>query len=276
MKLSHKDILPSGDAFLVTRAMPSGKRPRILHTHDFFELFWVVNGTVKHHINDAIHTLSEGDMVFIRPTDAHSLQGKGAEPHLINIALHPHLIAAVAKRFPQLSGQFFWSEAAQPTVLHRDMTQLSQLSQNLRALDPAPRDMLTAEALLLPLLTQLSAQSITTQMPEWLAGACQAAHAPEVFQKGAAGFVRAAGRTHAHVSREARKHLGCSPSEYINDIRMEYAARQLSASTDSLAEIATDCGIPNLSHFHRLFRDAFKLTPNAYRKRHQRDVIQPA
>ncbi len=215
-------------------------------------------------------------MVFIRPSDTHSVQGKGAEPHLINIALHPKLIAALAKRAPQLKGQFFWSDAAQPTVVHRDMSQLSELSQALRALDPAPRDALSAEALLLPLLVQLSAQRTTVDMPDWLASACQAAHAPAVFQDGAAGFVRAAGRTHAHVSRETRKHLGVSPSELINDIRMDYAARQLSASTDSLAEIAADCGIPNLSHFHRLFRDAFKLTPNAYRKRHQRDVIQPA
>ncbi|WP_224826233.1 AraC family transcriptional regulator [Cognatishimia sp. MH4019] len=276
MKLSHKEILPDDDVFLITRAMPSGKRPKLAHTHDFYELFWIVNGRVRHRINGDVEDLEEGDMVFIRPSDTHSVQGKGAEPHLINIALHPKLIAALAKRAPQLKGQFFWSDAVQPTVVHRDMSQLSELSQALRAIDPAPRDPLSAEALLLPLLVQLSAHRTTVAMPDWLAAACQAAHAPAVFQDGAAGFVRSAGRTHAHVSRETRKHLGVSPSELINDIRMDYAARQLSASTDTLAEIAADCGIPNLSHFHRLFRDAYKLTPNAYRKRHQRDVIQPA
>lgn len=275
MLLSHQDILPKGDAFLITRAMPSGKRPKTLHAHDFYELFWIVNGRVRHRINDKVDDLREGDMAFIRPTDAHSLQGKGEEPHLINVALHPKQIAALAKRHPQLKGTFFWSEAAQPTVIHRDMAQVSELSQALRALDTAPRNALTAEALLVPLLAQLTAHNMVQQMPEWLETACQAAHGRAVFQQGAAGFVRAAGRTHAHVSREARRHLNQSPSEYINGIRMDYAARQLSASTDTLSEIAADCGIPNLSHFHRLFRDALGATPNAYRKRHQRDIIQP-
>mgnify|MGYP001792855348 CR=1 FL=1 len=275
MLLSHTDILPKGDAFLVTRAMPSGKRPKALHSHDYYELFWIVNGRIRHRVNDRTEDLTEGDIVFIRPSDAHSLQGKGDEPHLINLAVHPKLISALAKRHPQLDGLFFWSKDPYPVVVHRDMAQLSELSQALRGLDAAPRNALAAEALLSPLLAQLTAQTIPIPMPAWLASACKAAHSRTVFQQGAAGFVRAAGRTHAHVSREARKHLGVSPSEYINDIRMDYAARQLSASTDTLAEIAADCGIPNLSHFHRLFRDAFKLTPNAYRKRHQRDVIQP-
>lgn len=275
MRLTHQDILPNGDTLLITRAMPSAKRPKATHTHDFYELFWIVNGRIRHRINGVVEDLREGDMVFIRPSDSHAIQGKGEEPHLINIAFHPDTISALAKRHPQLDGQFFWSQSPQPVVIHRDMAQLSELSQALRAIDAAPRDALAAEALLVPLLAQLSAQHIATPMPEWLSAACRAAYSKSVFEQGAAGFVRVAGRTHAHVSREARKHLGLSPSEYINEIRMDYAARQLSASTDTLAEIASDCGIPNLSHFHRLFRDAFKMTPHAYRKRHQRDVIQP-
>lgn len=276
MLLSHKDILPQDDALLITRAMPSTKRPKTSHSHDFFELFWVVNGQVRHRINGETRDLREGDLVFIRPADNHSLQGKGDEPHLINVAFHPKLIAAIAKRHAALEGLFFWSNDAQPTVLRRDMAQLSDLSQALRALDPAPRDQLTAEAFLLPVLAQLNAQRVEKTMPDWLAAACRASYAPAVFRQGASGFVRAAGRTHAHVSREARRHLGQSPSEYVNSVRMTFAARQLSASTDTLSEIATDCGIPNLSHFHRLFRDSFGVTPNAYRKRHQRDVIQPS
>ena len=61
----------------------------------------------------------------------------------------------------------------------------------------------------------------------------------------------------------------------MNAKRMSFAARRLTGSGDSLSEIATDCGIPNLSHFHKLFRQTYGLTPQRYRKSHQRDIIQP-
>ena len=49
----------------------------------------------------------------------------------------------------------------------------------------------------------------------------------------------------------------------------------LTGTADPLAEIAADCGIPNLSHFHKLFRAAFGETPQSYRRTRQRDLIQP-
>ena len=106
--------------------------------------------------------------------------------------------------------------------------------------------------------------------------ACRAAQDPAVFRQGAAGFVRLTGRAHPHVSRTARRYLGQSPSEFINALRMDFAARRLSGTEDPLPEIAADCGIPNLSHFHKLFRAHHGETPHQFRKRFQRNLVQPA
>jgi AraC family cel operon transcriptional repressor len=137
---------------------------------------------------------------------------------------------------------------------------------------------LDAEAFLLPLIAESREQtpSVPNTAPAWLIDACIAARRPEVYRDGAAGFVRIAGHAHPHVSRTARRFLGQSPSEYVNAIRMAHAARQLSGSAEPLAEIAADCGIPNLSHFHRLFRARHGQTPAQYRQRFQRNVVQPA
>ena len=111
--------------------------------------------------------------------------------------------------------------------------------------------------------------------PDWLARACTAAQTRAMFQRGASGFVAAAGRQHAHVARVCRDLLGVTPTAYVNAIRMDYAARQLTGSSDSLTEIALDCGIENLSHFHRLFKARHGMTPKAWRRRYQHSVIQP-
>jgi AraC family cel operon transcriptional repressor len=151
------------------------------------------------------------------------------------------------------------------------------LNQAALRLERGPRDRLSAEAFLLPLVAALVAEEVPLpeSAPDWLRAACVAALTPRVFQEGAAGFVRAAGRAHPHVSRTAQRYLGQTPTDYVNGRRMAHAARRLAGSSDPLAEIAAECGIENLSHFHRLFREAHGTTPAAWRRRHQHDVLQP-
>jgi AraC family transcriptional regulator, dual regulator of chb operon len=277
LRLTYHDILSPGDQVHLTRATLVSSRPAQLHDHDFFELIWVQNGRVRHHLSDGMQDLTEGDVLFIRPPDRHALQGRGAEALVVSVTLHPDLIAALATRHPGLAGQLFWSPATAPIRIRRDSRQLAEINQAALRLERADRTALSAESFLLPLVATLLdlSETLPAGAPDWLITACAAARDPRVFRDGAAGFARVAGRAHPHVSRTARRFLNQSPSDYVNRQRMAFAARRLSGSSDSIAEIAADCGIPSLSHFHKLFRSHHGTTPLHYRKAHQRDVVQP-
>ncbi|MGB5558212.1 MAG: AraC family transcriptional regulator [Paracoccaceae bacterium] len=275
-RLLSSEIFQPGSAVHFTRAVLSKKPIRLVHDHDFHEVFWLHHGRARHLINGAREVLSEGNMVFIRPTDSHGLQGMGEETHLVNIAFPAPLIDAIAARHG-LGGRFFWSGAAQPVQVHRDIRQLAELSRAAMRLETGVRSVLAAEAFLLPLLSELqgSAGPLPENLPDWLARACAAAHDPAVFRDGSAGLVRVAGRAHAHVSRTMQRYFGETPSDYVNRIRMSHAAMALTGTSDPLAEIAAECGLPNLSHFHRLFRAQHGLPPAEYRRKFQKNVIQP-
>lgn len=275
--LHHADILPAGAAVHLTRATLDNHRPADLHLHDFFELVWVQNGTLRHHLQGRRDDLTEGQVIFLRPDDAHALQGRAESTLVVSVTLHPDLVAAIGARHPRLAGQLFWAGGPGPAVLARDSRQMADLNQAALRLERGPLDGLAAEAFLTPLLSALTegAVALPQGAPDWLARACAAARDPRVFRDGAAGFARVAGRAHPHVSRTARRYLDQSPSDFVNAQRMAFAARRLSGSTDTLAEIAADCGIPNLSHFHKLFRSHHGLTPLTYRRAHQASVVQP-
>ncbi|WP_231592694.1 helix-turn-helix transcriptional regulator [Pelagovum pacificum] len=219
----------------------------------------------------------EGDVVFLRQSDAHALQARADETLAVMLVLDPALIDGIILRHPGLEARYFWATSREPAMVHRDMRQLAALNQAALRLDRSRRDAHEAEAFLLPFLATLrdGTNQLPPDAPDWLAIACAASEDPKVFREGAAGFARAAGRAHPHVSRTARRYLGKSPSEIVNSNRMAYAARRLTSTSDSLAEIAADCGIPNLSHFHKLFRAHHGMTPQRYRKAHQRDLVQP-
>jgi AraC family cel operon transcriptional repressor len=280
-ELSYLTILSPGRQVHLARARLSSRRPGGanggLHGQDFPELLWVQNGVVRHHLPSGSSVLTEGDLVFVRAGDRHALQGRGDEALVVSVTLHPDLVAGLLARHPGVAGRLFWSGAPVPDQVHLDSRALADLNQAALRLERSSCDGLAAEAFVLPLLAQLGAEAaaLPEGAPDWLARACAAARDPRVFRDGAAGFARVAERAHPHVSRTARRFLGQSPTDYVNDRRMEFAAMRLSGSTDTLAEIAADCGIPNLSHFHKLFRARHGLTPAQWRRQRQKDVIQP-
>ncbi len=276
LKLKHSDILSDGTHAHLTRAILLPRRPKTLHTQDYFQILWVQNGRVRHHLPDGRRDLHDGDMVFVRPGDKHALQGRGEAPMIVALSIDPAVVRKIGKRHPSLAGHMFWSDAATPPVYARDSVQLAAINQAALLLEQSTRDLLATEAFLAPILASLRPHhSLPQEAPDWLLSACAAARDPRIFQDGAAGFVRTTGRSHAHVSRSMRQWLGQSPSDYVNTQRMSLAAARLTGSEDTLSEIAEEIGIPNLSHFHKVFRAAHGMTPQKYRKAHQRDVLQP-
>lgn len=275
VELAANQFFQPDDGFHFTRTVLSRKPIRQLHSHDYFELFWLQHGQAIHLINGRKLALREGDVVFIRPADCHGLQGKGDETHLVNIIFPASIIESINRRHT-IGQRFFWADGSLPQQLHRDSRQLAELSHRALQLEAGPRTALSAEAFLLPLLAELVGETprLPADIPAWLAQACSAAHRPEKFRDGAAGLVRATGRAHAHVSRTFKRYFGETPSDYVNRIRMDHAARTLTGSSDELADIAAACGIANLSHFHRLFREHHGTTPNKFRKQFQKNVIK--
>jgi hypothetical protein len=43
----------------------------VYHSHDFFEIFYCVEGFATHLVNNASETVQTGDIVLLRPTDTH-------------------------------------------------------------------------------------------------------------------------------------------------------------------------------------------------------------
>ncbi|AJE45509.1 helix-turn-helix domain-containing protein [Celeribacter indicus] len=274
--LFQSEILAPGEEFHFSRSVLSRARPKALHDQDYYEIFWLHNGRARLVTEGGRMSLSEGDVVFLSPGLPHGLQGVGEESHIVNIVIRPERIASLVARFPEISS-YFPAAGNAPVQFHRDIRHLSRLSSSAKALEAAPRSALYLEAFLLPLIAELAseARGEAAKVPPWLADALIAVESPAVFRDGAAGLVAQCGKAHAHVARTMQACLGQTPSDYVNRLRMDYAARQLKGTPDSLTEIAEEIGIQNMSHFHRLFRTRFGMTPRQYRVKHQKGVVQP-
>ena len=68
-------------------------------------------------------------------------------------------------------------------------------------------------------------------------------------------------------SRYFKKHSGKTLGEFLQQIRVEAACRELAGTEKPVIEIALACGFSQISFFNRVFRRAVCCTPSAYRER---------
>lgn len=275
-ELNQNDILSPSEEFHFSRTLLSHAKPRALHRQDFYELFWLESGKARLNSDTDQTRLDTGDLVFIPPETAHAVQGNKAGSHVINLAITPSRVRDLCHRFPQFSN-FFGAEGSLPIRTNLGDTHLKKLAESFTTLEQASRKALHLEAFLLPLMATLLSRenSLPSSIPHWLANALARVQDPEVFRQGAIGLVNASGKAHAHVARTMQLHLKQTPSDHINALRMDHVARKLKATSVSLPDIAAEIGISNMSHFHRLFRARFDMTPRQYRTKHQKGVVQP-
>jgi AraC family transcriptional regulator len=103
--------------------------------------------------------------------------------------------------------------------------------------------------------------------PRWLLRAQELLHARFNDRLGAAEVAGAVGVHPVHLARSFRAHFGKSMGVYVRALRLEWAARRLSRTNDSLAAIAVAAGFSDQSHFSRSFKRFTGLTPARYRER---------
>ncbi|GIT90691.1 hypothetical protein JANAI62_11460 [Jannaschia pagri] len=272
------DYIAPNETHHVARKTLPARFPSLAHRHDYHEVMLIEAGRTAHWVNGASQDLEAGDLLCIRPNDTHALRASRAGGcTIVNVMFRSEIADHVAARYaPDVSGRFFWREARLPAQYHLSGTRRQDALRLLQDLRAGPRSLVRIEEFLLALVNRVvfAPDRLQGGAPPWLIAACAAAQTEAVYRIGAAGLVAAAGRSHEHVCRAMRRHLGTTPSAYVNGIRMEQAARMLDVTDLAIPDVAEALGIENLSHFYRLFGQQYGTTPRLYRKRHQKDPFR--
>lgn len=79
-------------------------------------------------------------------------------------------------------------------------------------------------------------------------------------------IAREVGRHPGHIVRVFREAERCTIGAYVRRLRVEWAAGKLLAGDESIAEIAIAAGFCDHSHFCRLFRARFGVSPGQFRR----------
>lgn len=250
------------------------------HTHDFFEVVLVTEGKMYHLIKEEKLLLHEGTLVFIRPDDCHYYENADERScSFINLAFSAHIFNDLVHYLGEtIDPGFFLSPELPPTIflskeytefLHRRIDQLNtyfskrEIKAEFRAI---MADILTA-------FLHERFVDTTEDYPPWFHLFYNRIHKKEYFTRNISYLYSSVGKSREHVSRMCKKLLGKTPTDCLNENRLNYAAQNLIHSDCPIIDIALESGFENLSHFYHLFKRTYGETPLHFRKRYQRIVI---
>jgi AraC family transcriptional regulator, dual regulator of chb operon len=274
-KLLWQNIAPQS-AFHAALVMGKGRGFQAQpHTHDFYEMFFIQAGAMRHEINRETQTqiVQAGALWFLHPEDTHSIR------YIPNRILHYTNIA-----FPANLYEAFCHAANVPLSPPRTHVTIAQNEQHTvqaafrRALDEYTKNRTENQTETLELFRFLgntlgyfrpTAASYTTyeNFPDWLIPVCeQFTQDAESLRVGLPRLQKIAPVSAGHLARVLKKSTGQSPTEWINEKRLTRSATLLATTTLPILDIALECGFVQLSYFYRLFKSRYNLSPARYRQ----------
>lgn len=252
------------------------------HTHDFFELFLITDGSVKHIFNGRSELISAGTLVFIRPKDIHAYEPiKENQCSLMNIAFPRSTLESLISYLGIGYNITTLLESPYPPSIILSEMEKKILTERISEFDLLDRSnsieiKTKLRILLFEIFTNYFNKKSLFHKSKgnyWLHSLRDEMLKKDNFVEGFSAMLRITGKSKEHISREFKKEFKVTPTTFINDLRLNYAANLLTNSDESIIFVSMEVGYENLSHFYHLFKQKFGVSPLKFRKINMKIVI---
>lgn len=236
-----------------------------LHQHDYYEFTLVLTGRYYQEINGKRVLLERGDFVFIPVGSNHQSFYKFGATRILNVG--------ISKRFfeqhylPLLPFCFVASQVyrANSTFLTYIETVIASLNFRSNGLDEFIE---VVTFYIINRLRHYREEQIYDDIPQWLKATVEIMHDKTQFGENALeNMVRLSAKSQEYLTRATRRYYSKTPMQIINEIRINFAKKQLEMTNYSVTDIAYEAGYSSPSLFIKTFKKMTSFTPNSYRKR---------
>lgn len=245
-----------------------------LHTHvDFFEFFYVISGKAIHYINGESQLLTKGSLVLIRPSDVHKYESFNQYNfELVSVGFSTNQFYDICKSL-NIRPETFTDSFLPPAVV-LDGYNFSDIERKLlhigKHTQPDKRKIYFS-AIAPFLMYRINVPDAVQQaetMPFWLRDLLEEMNIKANFVEGLPKMVSLSCISQEHLTREFRKYIHMTPTEFINLKRMNYAAELLLNQQLDIIDICFECGFNNLSHFYHIFKKIYNCSPKRFIQNH--------
>lgn len=236
-----------------------------LHQHDYYEFTLVLTGRYYQEINGKRVLLERGDFVFIPTGSYHQSFYEFGPTRLLNVG--------ISKRFfdrhylELLPGCLVASQVY--SVKSPFLSYIESVIASLNFRDSEFDEFIEVVSFyIINRVRHFREEQAQDVIPGWLKTTVEEMHDKNKFCEGALeNMVVLSGKSQEYLTRATQRFYGKTPMQIINDIRINFAMKQLEITNYSVTDIAYESGYSSPSLFIKTFKRLTSFTPSNYRKR---------
>jgi AraC-like DNA-binding protein len=248
-----------------------------IHWHEFYEIHYTLAGKGMHLLNETTRELCSGTLFCMTPTDFHAVIPSHEQPlELFNVIfteeqLSTELRSLLFSTSRELAVQV--DEASRPEI-EREFRRIWHESEQQQ-----PGYELVMRGALERILIDLRRMIVVGQAASSIVREEERAISPVIRQGliymehhfrealSLAEVAQHVGLSSHYFSEYFHRSVGQTFQCYLQDLRLQFAQALLTASQLPITTICSSAGFHSLTHFERLFKQRYCLTPRAYRQR---------
>lgn len=264
---------PFPDHFFVSR-----------HWHGYVEILYILKGNYQFEINLENHYLSQGDICILNSEELHQITGLEPDTSHAVVLFDPRILDFSYKdEWEQMYISPFLEHALLfQNILRPEDSGYAAIAADVKkllkeSLEQSSGWYIRSKLLLLKLFSNMSEQHMLLPTKEVISPAdtrkieryksvisyIETNYSRPVSLEQMAGTIPCNSQ---YLCRFFKEISGVTPTQYLINYRVEQACARLLASSQSVTEIALDCGFENISYFIRKFKELKGCTPKEYRE----------
>ena len=254
------------------------KEDSFRHSHDYFELFYIISGNITHIINNEQKTLSMGDCVLIKAlTDNHSFKRNNSECLHRDIVITKDIFHEICNLLPPLYEQIFSPEFINTIKLSQQ--EIIFLEEKLRYFSNETeiiKKKTIGKFAVLFILEKFyekinfpSSEQRKYDNDPIIADIIESFSRTDNLRQNISQIIMPLGYTHSYLCKYFKAHTGKTLTEYFNLIKLSHAAYYLECTARSVQQICDAVGFNSISYFNKIFKNKYGSTPSEYRKQKQ-------
>ncbi|MGO5051848.1 AraC family transcriptional regulator [Lachnospiraceae bacterium LCP25S3_G4] len=239
------------------------------HWHRSIEIFAVYKGDIEFYINSKMYHLVPGNFVLLNSNEIHSI-------------LSPHRNTTIVLQIPLKVFEHYFTEHQFIAFTHSPREQDEQVMNLIAEMYQIYSERNLAYELKVQsqffmliylLVTKYRDQKASPEAVRvnqklnrlsTITGYIRDNYTQDMSLEGLAGIF---GYSPAYLSRMFQKYAKINYKAYLQNVRVEFAYKELANTSNSISDIAVNNGFPNSKAFSKAFKKKYGVLPSEYRKR---------